>query len=129
MRRLLPFLFLAAILAAGCTRKVYVPFERHTASADTLRRTILLADTFSRIDSVIVFARGDTVVKEAWRIRDRIRRVADTVYLSRADTILRQVTLPAEKESKAAAGRRMWLPLLWIALGAAAALGIRRMLK
>lgn len=87
--------FLLALLAAvvcgvcACSRKVYVPAERvvvRTDSvavrrADSLTRLLAVRDSFVVRDSVFVFQHGDTVVKEAWRIRERVSLVHDTVRI------------------------------------------------
>lgn len=87
--------FLLALLAAvvcgvcACSKKVYVPTERvvvRTDSvavqrADSLTRLLASRDSFVVRDSVFVFQRGDTVVKEAWRIRERVSLVHDTVRI------------------------------------------------
>lgn len=87
--------FLLALLAAvicgvcACSKKVYVPTERvvvRTDSvavrrADSLTRLLAVRDSFVVRDSVFVMLRGDTVVKEAWRIRERVSLVHDTVRI------------------------------------------------
>lgn len=87
--------FLLALLAAvvcgvcACSKKVYVPAERVVVRTDSV--TVHRADSLTRLlaqrdsvvvrDSVFVFQRGDTVVKEAWRIRERVSLVHDTVRI------------------------------------------------
>lgn len=87
--------FLLALLAAvvcgvcACSKKVYVPTERvvvRTDSvavhrADSLTRLLASRDSVIVRDSVFVMLRGDTVVKEAWRIRERVSLVHDTVRI------------------------------------------------
>lgn len=87
--------FLLALLAAvvcgvcACSKKVYVPAERvvvRTDSvavrrADSLTRLLAVRDSFVVRDSVFVMLRGDTVIKEAWRIRERVSLVHDTVRI------------------------------------------------
>ena len=87
--------FLLALLAAvvcgvcACSKKVYVPAERvvvRTDSvavhrADSLTRLLASRDSVIVRDSVFVMLRGDTVVKEAWRIRERVSLVHDTVRI------------------------------------------------
>lgn len=71
----------------ACSKKVYVPTERvvvRTDSvavrrADSLTRLLAVRDSFVVRDSVFVFQRGDSVVKEVWRWRDRVSVVRDTV--------------------------------------------------
>lgn len=92
--------FLLALLAAvvcgvcACSKKVYVPTERvvvRTDSvavhrADSLTRLLAVRDSFVVRDSVFVFQRGDTVVKEAWRVRERVSLVHDTVRIGNGFT-------------------------------------------
>ena len=73
----------------ACSRKVYVPAERvvvRTDSvavhrADSLTRLLATRDSVVVRDSVFVMLRGDTVIKEAWRIRERVSLVHDTVRI------------------------------------------------
>lgn len=88
-------IFLLALAVAmlcgvcACSKKVYVPAERvvvRTDSvalhrADSLTRLLAVRDSFVVRDSVFVMLRGDTVVKEAWRIRERVSLVHDTVRI------------------------------------------------
>lgn len=82
---------LAAVVCGvcACSKKVYVPTERvvvRTDSvavhrADSLTRLLAVRDSFVVRDSVFIMLRGDTVVKEAWRIRERVSLVHDTVRI------------------------------------------------
>ena len=88
-------IFLLALAVAmlcgvcACSKKVYVPTERvvvRTDSvavrrADSLTRLLAVRDSFVVRDSVFVMLRGDTVIKEAWRIRERVSLVHDTVRI------------------------------------------------
>lgn len=88
-------MFISALLAAvicgvcACSKRVYVPAERvvvRTDSvavhrADSLTRLLATRDSVVVRDSVFVMLRGDTVVKEAWRIRERVSLVHDTVRI------------------------------------------------
>lgn len=87
--------FLLALSAAvvcgvcACSKKVYVPAERvvvRTDSvavhrADSLTRLLASRDSVVVRDSVFVMLRGDTVIREAWRIRERVSLVHDTVRI------------------------------------------------
>ena len=74
-----------ALLMAACSKKVYVPVERvridSTAvyRADSLTRILATRDTVIERDSVVLMVKGDSVVKEVWRWRDRVSVVRDTV--------------------------------------------------
>lgn len=88
-------IFLLALAVAmlcgvcACSKKVYVPAERvvvRTDSvavhrADSLTRLLAVRDSVIVRDSVFVMLRGDTVIKEAWRIRERVSLVHDTVRI------------------------------------------------
>ena len=80
----------AVVCGVGaCSKKVYVPTERvvvRTDSvavhrADSLTRLLAVRDSFVVRDSVFIMLRGDTVVKEAWRIRERVCLVHDTIWI------------------------------------------------
>lgn len=112
----------AALWAAGCTKKVYVPVERVRVLRDTLYGSRLSADTLVVRDSVVLDRGGDTVrerrVRELWRLRT----VRDTVRSASRDTVSepRVVEAPGERprsfrvKAAEAAG--------WSAAGALAAL-------
>ena len=80
-------------LLTGCRSVEYVPVE--TVSRDTVSVVQVRADTFVRLDSVHVKEKGDTVWMERYRTVWRDRRVADTVFASRTDSV--QVPVPVEK--------------------------------
>lgn len=112
-------IFLLALAVAmlcgvcACSKKVYVPAERvvvRTDSvavrrADSLTRLLASRDSVIVRDSVFVMLRGDTVVKEAWRIRERVSLVHDTVRIGsgftaeriRLDSVRVPVTVTVEK--------------------------------
>lgn len=78
-----------ALLMAACSKKVYVPVERtvlRTDSvavhrADSLTRLLHTRDTLVIRDSIVTRITGDTIIKEAWRIRERVSLVHDTVRI------------------------------------------------
>lgn len=85
-------LALSAAVVCGvcaCSKRVYVPAERvvvRTDSvavhrADSLTRLLASRDSVVVRDSVFVMLRGDTVIREAWRIRERVSLVHDTVRI------------------------------------------------
>lgn len=79
---------LAMLLSTvGCSKKVYVPVETIKERTDTVLKIQTLKDTSVLRDSVVVRQTGDTVMKEAWRWRERVVRVVDTVFISRTDTL------------------------------------------
>ena len=89
--RLLLLALAAAVICGvcACSKRVYVPAESvvvRTDSvavhrADSLTRLLAVRDSFVVRDSVFIMLRGDTVVKEAWRIRERVSLVHDTVRI------------------------------------------------
>lgn len=80
-------LLLAGIicLTVGCARKVYVPVER--VLVDTIRRVESRVDTIAWRDSIYVGARGDTIVKEVYRWRQRVHTRVDTIYRVKKDSV------------------------------------------
>lgn len=89
---------------AACTRNVYIPVETRATHTDSVYSLISRTDTIIRLDSVILQLRGDTVVKEVWRVRNRISTARDTVYLSRADTV--RIEKPIVAEGRGSQGNR-----------------------
>lgn len=102
-----------ALLMAACSKKVYVPVERTVVRtdsvavhrADSLTRLLHTRDTLVIRDSITTTVRGDTVYKEAWRIRERVSLVHDTVRIgsgftaerNRLDSVRVPVTVTVEK--------------------------------
>lgn len=120
----------------ACSRKVYVPVERTRTvtdstfihRADTLTHQLHTIDTLMLRDSVVVMVRGDTIYKEAWRIRDRVRILRDTLRIGNGftlaqthrDTIRQPQIVEVEKRVEVRALRWYQRALQWI--GAAALL-------
>lgn len=86
---LLTLALLMASAICSCSKKVYVPVVRTVVRtdsvavhrADSLTRLLHTRDTLVIRDSITTTVRGDTVCKEAWRIRDRVSLVHDTVRI------------------------------------------------
>lgn len=103
---------LIAAAAASCSREDYVPPEstfRHIElSADSTDRTAAAVRVDSVVirDSVFLMLRGDTVVKETVRWRERIRIRYDTVFLTSEkvrlirDSIDHIIPYPVVKEKR-----------------------------
>ena len=109
----------AALLMAGslsCTRNVYVPVERVRIVSDSTVRASASRDTVFRCDSVIVAMRGDTVLKEAWRFRESVSVVRDTVYVERCDTLVEPRIVPVEKKVSSRSRLIPWLLLAVLAV-------------
>ena len=111
-----------AMLAGGCSRKVYVPVESVRLGRDTLWRTIRHTDTVMDRDTVRMRERGDTVFVESLKWRWRIREVRDTVRVVRVDSVTRAEPYPVEVVREVERKARWWeRVLMWaggVALGA-----------
>ncbi len=91
MRKLLYLLTILALLPS-CSRRIYVPVEsvrevHDTVRIDTASRRadiIIRRDSVIVRDSIAVVINGDTVVREVWRWRERVREVHDTVRVATA---------------------------------------------
>lgn len=108
---------LLLLLAPGCTKKVYVPVETVRSSAETTGMATVRSDTVIRLDSVYLDARGDTIIKEVWRYRDKIRVRHDTLVVERVDSVRvpSTVVIREERESKSRPGSIA--SILWPAFG------------
>ena len=96
--RLLKFLLPAVLLlSAGCTRRVVQPVETVHIRSDTLRTESLRVDSVILRDSVIVIERGDTLIREVWRHRERILRNDDRSQHTRTDTLVREIPVEVER--------------------------------
>lgn len=107
------FLLLAA---AGCRKEIYVPVEKMTVIRDSVARSVQRTDTVIIADSILMLQRGDTIIKEVWRRRDRVSLLHDTVSIIRCDTVRedRPVIL---RNLSAREKKRSLLPLIVAALG------------
>ncbi len=83
-----------AAMCIGCKSVQYVPVE--TVRTDTCYVNRLRTDSLVIRDSVIVDRKGDTVIVDRWRWRERYTNRTDTVYRSRVDTI--SVPYPVERK-------------------------------
>ena len=98
--------FLLLATTASCTRKIYVPVEKVRVQTDTAYRTATRTDTIRERDSIFVATRGDTIIREAWKFRERIVLRRDTVYVSRRDSIETPRIVEVAKTEKSASGAR-----------------------
>lgn len=141
---LLTLAILLASTICSCSKKVYVPVERTVVRtdsvavhrADSLTRLLHTRDTLVIRDSITTTVRGDTVYKEAWRIRDRVSVMRDTLRIgsgftlaeTHRDTIRQPQIVEVEKRVEVRAPLRWYqralqwagaaallLPLLWLA--------------
>ena len=91
MKRLL-YLLTTLLLLPSCSRRIYVPVEsvrevHDTVRIDTASRRadiIIRRDSVIVRDSIAVAINGDTVIREVWRWRERVREVHDTVKVATA---------------------------------------------
>lgn len=108
----------------GCSRKVYVPVERTRIEkdstalyrADSLSRLLASRDTIIRRDSIVTLIKGDTLIKEVWRWRERTSVVRDTIREAarseQAQLIVRRDSVPyaveVEKIVEVAKPQKWW---------------------
>lgn len=111
---LLTLALLMASAICSCSKKVYVPVERtrtvtdstYIHRADSLTRLLHTRDTLVIRDSIVTRIIGDTIIKEAWRTRDRVSIIRDTVRIGNGfelqqlhrDTIREPKIIEFEKE-------------------------------
>lgn len=83
-------LLLAGGIAGGCHRKSVAPVmvEVPVYHSDTLRELREMHDSVWLRDSVFLYVRGDTVVKESYRDRRLYRLRVDTLVKSVRDTVV-----------------------------------------
>ena len=108
----------ALTLATGCSRRIYVPVENTVTRTDTVKITERAAEASIVQDSIVLDMRGDTVYKEVWRVRDRLRTVAGDRQRITHDTVVIQKPVAVERGSITAAERK---PSLLQRIGKAAA--------
>ena len=111
---LLTLAILLASAICSCSKKVYVPVARtrtvtdstYIHRADSLTRLLHMRDTLIIRDSIVTRITGDTIIKEAWRTRDRVSIIRDTVRIGNGfelqqlhhDTIREPQIVEVEKE-------------------------------
>lgn len=99
------------IAFSSCTRRIYVPVQSSTDviahdSALTVRSRF---DSVTRIDSVIIERRGDTVYHKSTSVLSRLRLVHDTICVSRRDTVIQLRQVAADGATAASSpGRQIW---------------------
>lgn len=91
LARCIFYLLLLAIFPS-CTKHIYIPVESH--SVDSVANHSLHVDTIIFRDSIKISMRGDSVSKEVWRDRIKIRHSRDTIFRSRTDTVRIPVEIP-----------------------------------
>lgn len=119
--RTLFLLIIAIILAVafGSCKTKYIPVERvridSTAvyRADSLTRILATRDTVIERDSVVLMVKGDSVVKEVWRWRDRVSVVRDTVRDGKALAYARVVRDTVSVPYAVEVAKEVEKPLSW----------------
>lgn len=85
--------WLIVFLLSSCRTK-YIPIESVRERIEYRDRW--LSDSAYIHDSVFVFIKGDTVYRDRWHTEYRDRKVYDTCYVSKTDTI--KVPYPVDRE-------------------------------
>lgn len=120
-------LILMALFFSGCSTTRYVPVE--TTRTDTAYITRLTRDSIHTTDSVLIYIKGDTVIRDRLHTEYVFLTRTDTAYQSRTDT----VSVPYPVEARLSVGQRAWAWTGKIAAmllaAAVAALGVYRILK
>lgn len=78
---------------AGCTPARHITVR--DTSSDTLRITVVKADTLRIADSTVIDRTSDTVRIDRWHTVERRTVLRDTVWRSRTDTVSVAVPVPA----------------------------------
>lgn len=91
-------IFGGILLCASCSRTVYVPVESYRI--DSISQRQLHVDTIETRDSVIMYQRGDTLIRDRVKYAYRIKWRHDTLMRLQRDTI--RIPIPTQTISKAA---------------------------
>ena len=85
-------------LLAACTTPQYVAVPEYHTEYITKRDSVLTHDTLITKDSVLVYCKGDTIYKEKYALRDRLKYVyrASTDTLIKTDSV--RVAYPVEAQ-------------------------------
>lgn len=94
LMNLLIFL-LVAVSFSSCRSTRYIPVE--TIKEKVEYRDRLQRDSIHVLDSIFLWARGDTVFRDRWRTEYRDRLIRDTTYIHRTDSI--QISYPVERNN------------------------------
>lgn len=86
------------LLLFGCTTTKYIPVVEHHTEYITKIDSVFLKDSIRINDSIQVFIKGDTVIKERWHTTyiDKWKEIARIDTIIRNDTI--SVPYPVEKK-------------------------------
>lgn len=133
------FILIVLLLLPSCrTRYITAPKVRHRTdsiavmSRDTVTKVAHQRDTIIVRDSVVMMVKGDSVIKEVWRYRDRVSIVRDTIRDGRTraytQVIRDSIQIPVAVETVKEVSRPLtwWQRTLqslgWLALAAVAML-------
>ena len=86
-------MMLLSLLFSSCRSVQFVPVE--TVKETIEYRDRILRDSIHVLDSVMMTIKGDTVLRDRWRIVYKDRLVRDTTYVYRTDSV--QIPYPVEK--------------------------------
>ena len=98
-------LLVLCLLLTGCARIKYVPVETVRTEKEYIDR--VKVDSVHVRDSVMVLVKGDTVVRERWRVEYKDRLRVDTVSVQVRDTI--PVPVPVEVIKHKIPGVMWWI--------------------
>lgn len=85
-------------LLCGCTVTRYVPVENSVTRTDTVYSAKIRVDSVIIHDSVTVTQRGDTVFRDRYVDRYRVKERTDTVFQTVTDSVRTEVPYPVERK-------------------------------
>lgn len=102
------FILVLIVFVCSCRSVKYVPVESVRTEKEYVDR--LKRDSIHVKDSVFMLIKGDTVLRDRWRIEYRNMYIKDTVNLQLRDTI--RVPYPVEVVRNRVPGVMWWLVLV-----------------
>ena len=97
------FIIVCLIMLTACSATRDIPVESvRTEYVDRVRES---RDSIYLHDSVFVLMKGDTLFVDRWHNRYTERRVHDTTYINRSDTI--RIAVPVEVEKNLTLWQRL----------------------
>ena len=102
------FILVLIVFVCSCRSVKYVPVESVRTEKEYVDR--LKRDSIHVKDSVFMLIKGDTVLRDRWRIEYRNMYIKDTVTLQLRDTI--RVPYPVEVVRNRVPGVMWWLVLV-----------------
>ena len=108
-----PLLLLGILTMTSCKTK-YITKDNIQKEYITCTDTLLLHDSIVHRDSITIFAKGDTVIKECIRYRDKYKYI----YKVKTDTVIKidsiMVQLPATTTKKSLSDGYVGLIFRWV---------------